>query len=352
MDTPRHPGAVRRRLLPRVPADTPAGDRPRPDGRGRLLRHPGRRVGLVHLGTGGRTVRPRLARSRSSTAPTSAASRSSSARRPTPYRRGWPGATRRSPARPATGQADAVGRPAGGRLHPPGVPVPRRAGHPHRSSPATPTTPRSSGSRSTTSPACCCSTTTASSSASSTSCATRTATVETLNEAWGLVYWSHRLSTWADLWTPDGNCQPQYDLAWRAFQAKLTTEFIAWQAEHRPRVRPATTSSSPPASPTSGRRSTTPSSPGRSTSPPATRTTPCRTRSPCPSTRSPSAGLDDVGGMGLFHSRRPDVLLPAGAVPGHRDQRRRHRRIVRRTARPTTASGGRPPGRSSPAAPR
>ena len=55
-------------------------------------------------------------------------------------------------------------------------------------------------------------------------------TVETLNEAWGLVYWSHRLSTWADLWTPDGNYQPQYDLAWRTFQAKLTTEFIAWQA--------------------------------------------------------------------------------------------------------------------------
>ncbi|WP_344808732.1 beta-galactosidase [Microlunatus ginsengisoli] len=55
-------------------------------------------------------------------------------------------------------------------------------------------------------------------------------TVDALNEAWGLVYWSHKLSTWADLWTPDGNCQPQYDLAWRRFQAKLTTEFIAWQA--------------------------------------------------------------------------------------------------------------------------
>lgn len=55
--------------------------------------------------------------------------------------------------------------------------------------------------------------------------------VENLNQAWGLVYWSHRLSTWADLWTPDGNWQPQYDLAWRSFQAKLTTEFIAWQAE-------------------------------------------------------------------------------------------------------------------------
>ncbi|SDR74746.1 beta-galactosidase [Friedmanniella luteola] len=58
----------------------------------------------------------------------------------------------------------------------------------------------------------------------------RYGTVEALNEAWGLVYWSHRLSTWADLWRPDGNYQPQYDLAWRTFQATLTTEFIAWQA--------------------------------------------------------------------------------------------------------------------------
>jgi beta-galactosidase len=54
--------------------------------------------------------------------------------------------------------------------------------------------------------------------------------VETLNREWGLVYWSHRLSTWADLWRPDNNAQPQYDLAWRRFQARLTTEFIAWQA--------------------------------------------------------------------------------------------------------------------------
>lgn len=55
--------------------------------------------------------------------------------------------------------------------------------------------------------------------------------VENLNRAWGLVYWSHRLSTWADLWTPDGNVQPQYHLAWRRFQARQTTEFITWQAE-------------------------------------------------------------------------------------------------------------------------
>ena len=59
----------------------------------------------------------------------------------------------------------------------------------------------------------------------------RYGSVEALNEAWGLVYWSHRLSTWADLWRPDGNDQPQYDLAWRTFQARLVDEFIAWQAD-------------------------------------------------------------------------------------------------------------------------
>jgi beta-galactosidase len=55
--------------------------------------------------------------------------------------------------------------------------------------------------------------------------------VETLNREWGLVYWSHRLSAWADLWTPDGNEQPQYDVAWREFQARQVTEFIGWQAD-------------------------------------------------------------------------------------------------------------------------
>lgn len=55
-------------------------------------------------------------------------------------------------------------------------------------------------------------------------------TVGALNERWGLAYWSHRLSDWRDLWTPDGNLQPQYDLAWRRFQAMITAEFIGWQA--------------------------------------------------------------------------------------------------------------------------
>ncbi|ROQ39727.1 beta-galactosidase [Frondihabitans sp. PhB188] len=54
-------------------------------------------------------------------------------------------------------------------------------------------------------------------------------TVETLNETWGLTYWSHRLTDWSDLWRPDSNFLPQYDLAWRLFQADLLTEYMAWQ---------------------------------------------------------------------------------------------------------------------------
>ena len=59
----------------------------------------------------------------------------------------------------------------------------------------------------------------------------RYGTVERLNQEWGLVYWSHRLSRWDDLWQPEGNAQPQYDLAWRRFQAEMVTEFIGWQAD-------------------------------------------------------------------------------------------------------------------------
>lgn len=54
--------------------------------------------------------------------------------------------------------------------------------------------------------------------------------VDALNAAWGLTYWSHRLTSFAELWRPDGNTFPQYDLAWRAYQADLTSEFIHWQA--------------------------------------------------------------------------------------------------------------------------
>jgi beta-galactosidase len=54
--------------------------------------------------------------------------------------------------------------------------------------------------------------------------------VDALNERWGLVYWSHRIARWDELWPPDGNTVPSYDLAWRRYQSALTTRFIAEQA--------------------------------------------------------------------------------------------------------------------------
>ena len=54
--------------------------------------------------------------------------------------------------------------------------------------------------------------------------------VQTLNREWGLTYWSHRIDDWSELWRPDGNTFPQYDLAWRRYQAEVTSDFISWQA--------------------------------------------------------------------------------------------------------------------------
>jgi beta-galactosidase len=58
----------------------------------------------------------------------------------------------------------------------------------------------------------------------------RYGSVEALNQAWGLVYWSHRLAEWHELWRPDGNLMPQYQLEWRRFQSTLADELVAWQA--------------------------------------------------------------------------------------------------------------------------
>jgi beta-galactosidase len=56
-------------------------------------------------------------------------------------------------------------------------------------------------------------------------------TIENLNREWGLTYWSHRLTDWSELWAPDGNHSPQYQIEWRRYQALVVNEFIAWQAE-------------------------------------------------------------------------------------------------------------------------
>jgi beta-galactosidase len=55
--------------------------------------------------------------------------------------------------------------------------------------------------------------------------------VEGVNEKWGLTYWSHRLSSPEDLWGPAGNTNPGYALEWSRFQARLATEFLAWQRD-------------------------------------------------------------------------------------------------------------------------
>lgn len=54
--------------------------------------------------------------------------------------------------------------------------------------------------------------------------------VDDINDAWNLAHWAHRMTDIDQLWLPDGNHVPQYDLAWRRFQATLTTDYIAWQA--------------------------------------------------------------------------------------------------------------------------
>lgn len=54
--------------------------------------------------------------------------------------------------------------------------------------------------------------------------------IDAINEAWNLAHWAHRMTDIDQLWVPDGNHVPQYDLEWRRYQATLTTDYIAWQA--------------------------------------------------------------------------------------------------------------------------
>lgn len=59
----------------------------------------------------------------------------------------------------------------------------------------------------------------------------RFGSVDVLNSRWNLAHWAHRLAEIDELWRPDGNYVPQYDLAWRRFQAERTTDYIAWQRQ-------------------------------------------------------------------------------------------------------------------------
>ena len=118
-------GALWRRVLRRVPAVRPAGARPRPDGAGRARRSSASASRSGRPGSPRTALRARVARSRCSTAPTRAASRSSSAHRRTRCRPGWCASTRRSrrSAGPARASRTATARTATTR-------TPRSAGTP------------------------------------------------------------------------------------------------------------------------------------------------------------------------------------------------------------------------------
>lgn len=54
-------------------------------------------------------------------------------------------------------------------------------------------------------------------------------TVENLNKAWGLSYWSNSLGAWEDLPDPRGTINGSFAAEFEAFQRSLVTDFLAWQ---------------------------------------------------------------------------------------------------------------------------
>ena len=207
-----------------------------------------------------------------------------------------------------------------------------------RSSRATPTTPPSSATRSTTSPAWCSSTTAASFQRFVRRLKAQYGDVETLNREWGLTYWSHRLRDWSELWTPDGNTLPQYDLAWRRYQADLTTEFIAWQAGIvREYARPEPVRDHVHRVPAPGdRRRGARRGARRHRGQPVLRDAGPPRRDDVD--LEPVTPWTTSGVAGAVPAGRPHVLVEAVAVPRHRDRRAVHRRVRSSTSRPTRAS--------------
>ena len=155
--------------------------------------------------------------------------------------------------------------------------------------------------------------------------------VETLNREWGLVYWSHRLSTWADLWTPDGNVRRvRRGLAAVPGRADRGVHRLAGRP--RPGVRPSRAvrdhvhrlRASGAGRPRAG---------GLARRHVGQRLLPDAGRAGAAGHADPSPVLDEEQHLGDVPHRRPDVLLPPGAVPGHGDQRDAHRFPVAERAR-------------------
>ncbi len=212
-----------------------------------------------------------------------------------------------------TGAAGAVGCASGGRLLAPRLPVPRRAGHPSGGVALRrpPCGDRLSG-RQRAGPRCCFHNR-GSFQRFVRRLRQQYGDVETLNREWGLdVLVAPADRAGPSCGPPDGNTLPQYDLAWRRYQADLTTEFIAWQAgivrEHSSR-RPIRHDLHRLLAARSGGRGTRAS---RSTSPRGIRTTRCRTHLDATrdSRSRERAVVPPSGVAALLRAGRPDLLAP------------------------------------------
>ena len=56
-------------------------------------------------------------------------------------------------------------------------------------------------------------------------------TPDTMNKAWGFVYWGQAVDKWEDLPSRDGILNPGYKLEWENFQHDIVTDYLAWQAK-------------------------------------------------------------------------------------------------------------------------
>lgn len=56
-------------------------------------------------------------------------------------------------------------------------------------------------------------------------------TVEALNQAFGLTYWSNRINAWEDFPDVRGTINGSFGAAFSKFQRKLVTEFLGWQEQ-------------------------------------------------------------------------------------------------------------------------
>jgi beta-galactosidase len=56
-------------------------------------------------------------------------------------------------------------------------------------------------------------------------------TPDSMNKAWGLVYWGQLVDRWEDLPARNGILNPGYKLEWENFQHDIVTDYLAWQAK-------------------------------------------------------------------------------------------------------------------------